>query len=70
MNVFGLLYSGARCDAKARGQLCAFAEHRAQRELWGRLANFGAVSLYWKEGCGDGLGACGDNGLMYRVTRG
>ena len=41
MNIFGLLYSGARCDAKARGQLCAFAEHRAQREKFEIMANFG-----------------------------
>ena len=39
---FGPFYSGARCDAKARGQIIrALAEHQAQREKSGILAIFG-----------------------------
>ena len=40
--VSGPFYSGARCDAKARGPIIrALAEHRAQRGDFGILAIFG-----------------------------
>ena len=38
--------------------------------FWPYLGHFRAVSLYSDEGFGDVQGACGDSGLMYRVTRG
>ena len=41
----------------------------AAREIWD-FGNFRAVSLYSNKGFGDGLGACGDGGLMYRMNRG
>ena len=68
--VFGPFYSRARCDAKARGQLLRLCRASSvAREIWD-FGQFRAISLYSNEGFGDGLGACGDGGLMYKVTRG
>ena len=64
-------YSGARCDAKA--QRTNYTRLRgassAAREIWD-FGQFWAVLLYSNKGFGDGLGACGDGGLMYRMNRG